>query len=342
MSYQSRDRLSAPTDLYATACHAQGRPAPAPRLELGGVAGAHGDAALSGPDGCAQPAGCRHLAGGGCLRIGQTVLGENRLPALTSVDRHKIVTPPPATPDCFGRYVRAHARSPIGQAIAGGVFNRVPVASGHESTRRGTRRMAPPDLDRKSALFLDLDGTLLEIAATPELVVVPPALPAVLAHLHHQLERRRRDRERPADRPDRSPADTLPCLGRGRAWSLDPLLGRYARGTAGRHCCSGHVAEALNGAVERWPGVRVETKPHGVAVHYRLAPGARKRGVAARAGAGGRRPSLVSPDPRPRGGRDRPARGVQGPCRRALDGAMRRSMAASRSSSATISPTRPA
>ena len=40
-------------------------------------------------------------------------------------------------------------------------------------------------------------------------------------------------------------------------------------------------ATALNGAVERWPGVRVETKPHGVAVHYRLAPGARERGVAA-------------------------------------------------------------
>ena len=38
--------------------------------------------------------------------------------------------------------------------------------------------MTPPELDRKSALFLDLDGTLLEIAATPELVVVPPALPA--------------------------------------------------------------------------------------------------------------------------------------------------------------------
>src|SRR6478609_11991226 len=56
------------------------------------------------------------------------------------------------------------------------------------STRRGPRRMTPPDLDRKSALFLDLDGTLLEIAATPESVVVPPALPGLLAHLHHQLE----------------------------------------------------------------------------------------------------------------------------------------------------------
>ena len=35
--------------------------------------------------------------------------------------------------------------------------------------------------------------------------------------------------------------------------------------------------EALNGAVERWPGVRVETKPHGVAVHYRLAPDAKTK-----------------------------------------------------------------
>lgn len=132
--------------------------------------------------------------------------------------------------------------------------------------------MAPPDLDRKSALFLDLDGTLLEIAATPELVVVPPALPAVLSHLHHQL-------------------DGAVAIVSGRPLAqIDRLLAPFHASAAGEHGVSIRYAdgtleelpigiavpdtwrEALNGAVERWPGVRVETKPHGVAVHYRLAP----------------------------------------------------------------------
>lgn len=132
--------------------------------------------------------------------------------------------------------------------------------------------MAPPDLDRKSALFLDLDGTLLEIAATPELVVVPPALPALLAHLHHQL-------------------DGAVAIVSGRPMGqIDRLLIPFRASAAGEHGVSLRYSdgtmeelpidiavpdvwhEALNNAVERWPGVRVETKPHGVAVHYRLAP----------------------------------------------------------------------
>ncbi len=132
--------------------------------------------------------------------------------------------------------------------------------------------MAPPDLDRKSALFLDLDGTLLEIAATPELVIVPPALPAVLSHLHHQL-------------------DGAVAIVSGRPiGQIDRLLTPFLASAAGEHGVSIRYSdgtleelpvgiavpddwrEALNGAVERWPGVRVETKPHGVAVHYRLAP----------------------------------------------------------------------
>ena len=42
---------------------------------------------------------------------------------------------------------------------------------------------APPALDREAALFIDADGTLLEIAPRPELVQVPPGLPGLLKQL---------------------------------------------------------------------------------------------------------------------------------------------------------------
>jgi trehalose 6-phosphate phosphatase len=45
------------------------------------------------------------------------------------------------------------------------------------------RLPAPPRLDPAAALFLDVDGTLLEIAPRPDLVLVPERLPALLADL---------------------------------------------------------------------------------------------------------------------------------------------------------------
>lgn len=42
---------------------------------------------------------------------------------------------------------------------------------------------SPPALDLQSALFLDVDGTLLEIASRPELVRVPRDLPALIARV---------------------------------------------------------------------------------------------------------------------------------------------------------------
>ncbi|HEY6983783.1 trehalose-phosphatase [Reyranella sp.] len=132
--------------------------------------------------------------------------------------------------------------------------------------------MTPPELDRKSALFLDLDGTLLEIAATPEQVVVPPGLPALLTHLHHQL-------------------DGALAIVTGRPLpQIDELLRPFVPSAAGEHGVSLRYADgtreelpagiavptawrdALQAAAERWPGVLVEPKPHGLAVHYRLAP----------------------------------------------------------------------
>src|SRR5581483_5701637 len=44
-----------------------------------------------------------------------------------------------------------------------------------------------PDLDR-TALLLDIDGTLLELAPTPRDVVVPPTLGSTLQALHERLD----------------------------------------------------------------------------------------------------------------------------------------------------------
>ncbi|MFI4998687.1 MAG: trehalose-phosphatase [Reyranellales bacterium] len=132
--------------------------------------------------------------------------------------------------------------------------------------------MTPPELDRTSALFLDLDGTLLEIAATPDQVVVPPRLPTLLAQLHRLLH------------------GALAVVSGRPLAQIDLLLNPFACSAAGEHGVSvryhdGTVEElpagltvpeawreSLIAGVELLPGVRVELKPHGVTVHYRLAP----------------------------------------------------------------------
>lgn len=48
-------------------------------------------------------------------------------------------------------------------------------------------RGPPPALDSGCALFLDVDGTLLDFASTPDGVALPPHLPATLAALSHRL-----------------------------------------------------------------------------------------------------------------------------------------------------------
>jgi trehalose 6-phosphate phosphatase len=46
----------------------------------------------------------------------------------------------------------------------------------------------PPTLDLQAAVFLDVDGTLLEIAPRPELVQMPPGLPGLIARLAEERE----------------------------------------------------------------------------------------------------------------------------------------------------------
>jgi trehalose 6-phosphate phosphatase len=132
--------------------------------------------------------------------------------------------------------------------------------------------MVLPELDRTSALFLDIDGTLLDIAAQPEEVVVPQDLPALLERLHRDL-------------------DGALAIVSGRSLSdIDRLFDPFVSGAAGEHGAvvrhaDGRIEkpvqdvavpsswrEALRAASAEWPGVRIEGKPHGVTVHFRQAP----------------------------------------------------------------------
>lgn len=129
----------------------------------------------------------------------------------------------------------------------------------------------PVDLLRGGSLFLDFDGTLVDLAPTPDAIRVSIGLRELLARLHYCLEGR------------------LAILS-GR--SVDDLLGHLAPVTlaiAGSHGLErtgpgdkivappapDALAEAvyvLRGVQNHYPDVLIEEKPFGVAIHFRLAP----------------------------------------------------------------------
>jgi trehalose 6-phosphate phosphatase len=131
--------------------------------------------------------------------------------------------------------------------------------------------MAGPPLPVHAALLLDLDGTLLDIAATPDAVVVPPDLRGVLLRLRARL------------------GDAVAVVTGRPIAHVDALLGDAPYAVAGEH--GGAIRHSPGGPVERavlaelpagWlaraeriaagrPGVLLECKPHGFALHYRLA-----------------------------------------------------------------------
>ena len=132
----------------------------------------------------------------------------------------------------------------------------------------------PPPLDLQSALFLDVDGTLLEIAPRPELVHVPRGLPALIARLSQQRQGAlalisgrplvQLDR---LFRPWRGAAAGLHGTERRRAdGSLDRI--RDADGEAALDLIRPKLA-ALAGSKG---GLIIEDKGATLALHYRAAP----------------------------------------------------------------------
>jgi trehalose 6-phosphate phosphatase len=128
----------------------------------------------------------------------------------------------------------------------------------------------PPVLDARCALFLDFDGTLVDIAPTPDAVVVAPGLTDTLARLAQRL-------------------DGAVALISGRPIAqLDHWLAPLALPAAGVH---GAERRRPDGVIERralpqldraaavaqrmalaYPGLLVERKSCAVALHYRGAP----------------------------------------------------------------------
>ena len=122
------------------------------------------------------------------------------------------------------------------------------------------------------ALFLDIDGTLIEIAARPNAVVIPEGLPPLLSAISQRLggalalvSGRRLDDIDSMMAPHR-----FPCAAEHGA------ILRFADGSAriqrDSFVVPERLRETLRGAAVRWPGASIEEKTFNIVVHYRQAP----------------------------------------------------------------------
>jgi trehalose 6-phosphate phosphatase len=122
------------------------------------------------------------------------------------------------------------------------------------------------------ALFLDVDGTLLDFADTPEQVTVPPdlfdLLPALYGFLGGSLAL---VSGRPIATLDRLFAPLrLPAAGQHGAELRAAALGGIVRTPPPSHLAE--VSAGLRRFAATHPGILVEDKNASVAVHYRRAP----------------------------------------------------------------------
>lgn len=124
---------------------------------------------------------------------------------------------------------------------------------------------------REVALFLDLDGTLIDIAPAADRVVVPNGLPALLESLRETLDGALAIvTGRPIADVDRllGPARFVAAGVHGAEYRSDPCeIVRHAALPL-----DPVFVARLEGLAARFPGVRVENKGPTVALHWRDAP----------------------------------------------------------------------
>jgi trehalose 6-phosphate phosphatase len=128
---------------------------------------------------------------------------------------------------------------------------------------------SPADPAGSYAVFLDFDGTLVDIAATPDAVAVDPALPSVVERLRARL---RGALAVVTGRPLRDIDRFLPGLnfdGCGMHGLERRVNGRTSMSDLPDQ--SGEI-DQLRSRLAPWPGLLVENKRIGVAVHWRQQP----------------------------------------------------------------------
>ena len=131
-----------------------------------------------------------------------------------------------------------------------------------------------PLVNGNSALFLDIDGTLLDLARTPDAVVVPNELQRTLTRLHDELN------------------GALAFVSGRSLIAINRLFAPLSTAAIG---CHGAEVRGADGKVKALasplpdairalfrelakdrPGVLLEDKVYTMALHYRMAPEARK------------------------------------------------------------------
>ena len=132
--------------------------------------------------------------------------------------------------------------------------------------------MTPP-VRKNSALFLDIDGTLLDMARTPDAVVVPTELQLALVRLYDALE------------------GALAFVSGRSLVTIDRLFAPLRTAAIGCHGAEVRdidgnvraltdpipdpVRAIFRGLAESHPGTILEDKIYALSLHYRLAPEAR-------------------------------------------------------------------
>lgn len=128
-----------------------------------------------------------------------------------------------------------------------------------------------PALESQWALFLDIDGTLLDLAPTPDAVKIPDGLIDLLGRLHQRLggalalvSGRRMQALDNLFKPL-----SLPCVGlHGFEW-------RDSKGHEYKHPLDPAALQAMRAAAERLaetlPAVLIEDKVYSIAFHFRRA-----------------------------------------------------------------------